>query len=192
MLAPRLDASSGARRSAAKSSARSSPAARRSELPRTSTADIDTSVPADPPSRPEKPVVGRIDIPRIGLSASVREGDDEETLRIAVGHISGTPLPGIGGNAGLAAHRNTFFRPLRDVRKDDRIVVTTGTGAFHYRVESTEIVLPTDVRVLDPTEQPALTLVTCYPFDWIGDAPQRFIVHAVRVEEAESALPPRS
>ena len=130
------------------------------------------------------PVVGRIDIPRLGIAASVRDGDDDETLRHAVGHISGTPMPGPAGNAGLAAHRNTFFRPLKDVKKEDLVVVTTATGTHRYRVTSIDVVQPKDVWVLDPTPSPTLTLVTCFPFDWVGDAPQRLIVRADRVEDA--------
>jgi sortase A len=95
-----------------------------------------------------------------------------------VGHIPGTALPGDSGNVGLAAHRDTFFRRLRDIRPDDEIVLTTPDGTFRYTVEGTKVVEPGDVWVLDPTEEPALTLVTCYPFTYVGSAPQRFIVRA--------------
>jgi sortase A len=124
-------------------------------------------------------LVGRIQIPRLGISAIVREGEDADTLRKAVGHIPGTALPGASGNVGLAAHRDTYFRPLKDIRKGDLIRVATLSGRHEYRVESTEIVTPADVRVLDPTREPSLTLVTCYPFYYVGPAPKRFIVHAV-------------
>ena len=123
-------------------------------------------------------VVGRIEMPRLGVSAIVREGDDAGTLRRAVGHIPETALPGEPGNAGLAGHRDTFFRGLRNVRAGDRVVVTTPAGRVHYRVRSTQIVQPTDVSVLDPTPGSTLTLVTCYPFNYIGAAPKRFIVRA--------------
>jgi sortase A len=122
--------------------------------------------------------VGRIEIPRLGVSAIVRAGSDARTLRLAVGHISGTALPGERGNVGLAAHRDTFFRRLGDIRPDDEVRIVTPDGTFTYRVDGTKIVEPSDVWVLDPTEAPALTLITCYPFTYIGSAPRRFIVRA--------------
>jgi sortase A len=122
--------------------------------------------------------VGRIEIPRLGISAVVRAGSDARTLRLAVGHIPGTALPGDQGNVGLAAHRDTFFRRLGDIRADDEVRVVTPDGTFTYRVQGTQVVDPTDVWVLDPTSTPALTLVTCYPFTYVGSAPRRFIVRA--------------
>ena len=122
--------------------------------------------------------IGRIEIPRLGISAVVRAGSDARTLQLAVGHIPGTALPGEAGNVGLAAHRDTFFRRLKDIRPDDVVRVVTPDGSFEYRVQRTNVVNPEDVWVLDPTEQPALTLVTCYPFTYVGSAPQRFIVRA--------------
>jgi sortase A len=126
--------------------------------------------------------VGRIEIPRLGVSAIIKAGTDARTLQLAVGHIPGTAFPGDVGNVGLAAHRDTFFRRLRDVQSDDEILLTTPQGAFTYRVARTDIVEPHDVWVLDPTDHPALTLVTCYPFNYVGSAPQRFIVRAQRTE----------
>jgi sortase A len=123
----------------------------------------------------------RIDVPRIKLSAVAREGVDTRTLRGAAGHIPGTALPGERGNAAFAAHRDTFFAPLKSVRKGDAVVVTTPGGVFRYAVTGTRIVEPEDVSVLDPTPDMTLTLVTCYPFDYFGSAPQRFIVHATLV-----------
>lgn len=123
-------------------------------------------------------LVGRIDIPRLGLSAMVREGDDVGTLRHAVGHIPETALPGQPGNAGLAGHRDTFFRALKNVRAGDRIRVTTPRGPVEYIVDGTKVVDPDDVSVLNPTPNQTLTLVTCYPFYYIGSAPRRFIVRA--------------
>ena len=123
-------------------------------------------------------VVGRIEIPRLGVSAVIRAGSDARTLRLAVGYIPGTALPGDAGNFGLAGHRDTFFRKLRDINPDDEIRVVTKDGTFHYYVERTTIVRPQDVWVLNPTNYPALTLVTCYPFNYIGSAPKRFIVRA--------------
>jgi sortase A len=122
--------------------------------------------------------VGRIEVPRLKLSAVAREGVDVTTLRVAVGHIPGTALPGERGNAGFAAHRDTFFGPLKSVRKGDEVIVTTAGGVFRYLVTGTRIVEPEDLSVLDPTAATTLTLVTCYPFDYLGSAPQRFIVRA--------------
>lgn len=128
----------------------------------------------------EGEALGRIEIPRLNLSAVVLEGADPEILRVAVGHIQGTALPGARGNAALAAHRDTLFRPLRAVKRGDEIDMTTSYGRFRYVVDSTEVVNPTAVGVLRPTPDAELTLVTCYPFSYIGAAPQRFIVHALR------------
>ena len=122
--------------------------------------------------------IGRIDIPRLGVSAVVRAGSDARTLRLAVGHIPGTALPGERGNVGLAGHRDTFFRQLRNIRPDDVITIVTAEGTFAYRVERTTIVNPADMWVLDPTDRGVLTLVTCYPFSYVGSAPQRFVVRA--------------
>jgi sortase A len=108
----------------------------------------------------------------------VRVGDDARTLQLAVGHIRGTALPGESGNVGLAGHRDTFFRRLGDIRADDQIRIVTPEGTFHYRVARTDVVDPTDVWVLDDTSGSVLTLVTCYPFSFVGSAPQRFIVRA--------------
>ncbi len=127
--------------------------------------------------RPEG-TIGKIEIPRIGLSAMIAEGTEWATLRRAIGHIPGTAFPGETGNAAVAAHRDTFFRGLRNITRGDAIDVTTDRGVFRYVVESTEIVKPNDVSVLKPGQSQELTLITCYPFFWIGPAPKRFIVHA--------------
>ena len=123
-------------------------------------------------------VVGRLEVARLKISAVAREGADERTLRRAVGHVPSTALPGERGNAAFAGHRDSFFRNLRDIRTGDRIVVTTATGRHEYVVRDTRIVKPTEVSVLDPTPEPTLTLVTCYPFSYIGPAPERFVVRA--------------
>jgi sortase A len=147
------------------------------------------SAPPAPPANSAAPVprraepqagstIGRIEIPRLGVSSVIRVGSDARTLRLAVGYIPGTSLPGELGNVGLAGHRDTFFRALRDINPDDEIRVTTRDGVFHYYVQRTSIVEPKDVWVLDATSYPALTLVTCYPFNYVGSAPQRFIVRA--------------
>jgi sortase A len=127
---------------------------------------------------PTGQVVGRLELRRLGLSAIAREGTDPEILERAVGHIPNTGLPGKPGNAAFAAHRDTFFRSLENVRAGDRIVVTTPTGRHQYVVRDTKVVSPRDVSVLDPTPEPTLTLVTCFPFRYIGSAPERFIVRA--------------
>ena len=129
-------------------------------------------------TRGAQSLLWRIEVPRIKLSAVAREGVDTRTLRGAVGHIPGTALPGERGNAGFAAHRDTFFRPLKGVRKGDEVIVTTARGVYRYSVTGTRVVEPDDVTVLDSTKETALTLVTCYPFDFVGSAPQRFIVRA--------------
>ena len=126
-------------------------------------------------------LLGRMEIPRLGVSVIVAEGTSESTLRRAGGHIPGTSLPGEGGNVGIAGHRDTLFRPLRNIRQNDVITLTTLAGEYRYRVTSTEIVSPTDVTVLQPDGDEILTLVTCYPFYFVGPAPDRFIVRAQRV-----------
>lgn len=134
------------------------------------------SAPRRRPARGE--TIGRVEIPRLAVATIVRAGSDARTLQLAVGHIPGTALPGERGNMGLAGHRDTFFRRLQDIRPDDEITIVTPEGVFAYRVERTLVVEPEDVWVLDPTTEPTLTLVTCYPFTYVGTAPQRFIVRA--------------
>jgi sortase A len=131
-------------------------------------------------------LVGRIDVPRLKLSALAREGVDTRTLRGAVGHVPGTALPGERGNAAFAAHRDTFFRPLKDVRSGDAVEISTPSGVHRYVVTGTRVVDPSAIEVLEPTPAPTLTLVTCYPFEYVGSAPKRFIVTA-RLQTAGSA-----
>ena len=125
--------------------------------------------------------VGRLEISRLDLSVMVLEGVEDSTLTIGAGHVPGTALPGAAGNVGIAAHRDTHFRSLRKIRNGDLIRVTTTEGAFDYAVEWTRVVKPTAVDVLDATSRSTLTLVTCYPFYFIGSAPDRFIVRASRI-----------
>jgi sortase A len=139
-----------------------------------------TSTPG-PPAIVASGLIGRIEISRLGLSAIVMEGISTTTLRRAVGHVPGTALPGQTGNVGISGHRDTFFRPLRNIRRNDIITLTTLLGEFRYRVVSTKIVGPYDVAVLDPSANEVLTLVTCYPFYFVGSAPDRFIVRAERI-----------
>lgn len=140
------------------------------------------SIHPEPHVSPGSPF-GRLEIPRLQLSVMVVEGSSDRDLRRGVGHIPGTALPGNSGNVGLAGHRDTVFRKLSQIQSQDLVTFTTLTGVFQYRVVSTSIVSPTSVEVLDPTPDPELTLVTCYPFFYLGHAPQRFIVRARRVTE---------
>lgn len=130
-----------------------------------------------------RPVWGRIEIPAIGLSSMILEGIDRETLQRGVGHIPGTAFPGQPGNVALAGHRDTFFRALRKIRKDDEIKVETLEGAFRYRVDFTKVAAPEETEVLNGSSDAVLTLVTCYPFSFVGSAPQRFVVRAHRITE---------
>jgi len=140
------------------------------------------------PAAPADGLIGRIEIPRLLLSAVVVEGVDKTTLRRAVGHIPGTALPGEAGNVGLAGHRDTFFRPLKDMRIKDEIQLSTLKGIFKYEVVSLRVVDPHNVGVLAQSGENVLTLVTCYPFYFIGPAPKRWIVRARQVS-SEAALP---
>jgi len=125
--------------------------------------------------------LGRIEISAIGLEVMILEGTDDATLQRAVGHIPGTSLPGQNGNVAIAGHRDTFFRPLRNIHKDDEVTLTTLNGSYRYRVDSTKIVEPEGIGVLYDSGEAILTLVTCYPFTFVGSAPQRFIVRAHRL-----------
>jgi len=127
--------------------------------------------------------LARLEAPSVHLTATVLEGSDDRTLRRAAGHIEHTPPPGKPGNIGIAGHRDTTFRALRGVKVGDPLLLTTADRTYEYRVSRTWIVEPADVEVLDPTERPALTLVTCYPFSFIGSAPKRYIVRADLVAE---------
>jgi sortase A len=143
-------------------------------------------------------LIGRIEIPRLNLSTIVLQGDSDQVLRKGVGHIPSTALPGGSGNVAVAGHRDTFFRALKDIRQDDNITLTTTTGTYHYRVDSVQIVRPNDIQVLAPSAQASLTLVTCYPFYFVGSAPKRYVVHAQQIESSQvveqrsaSTVPPR-
>ncbi|MGA2729265.1 MAG: class D sortase [Terracidiphilus sp.] len=126
----------------------------------------------------EGDVLGRIEIPRLGLTVEVFEGTTPRTLRVGVGHIEGTALPGASGNIGIAGHRDTFFRGLKDIRTGDEIQLQTATGLWRYKVDWVQIVAPRDTAILSPSTESAITLVTCYPFRFIGSAPERFAVRA--------------
>jgi sortase A len=126
-------------------------------------------------------------IPKIGLEVAVLDGTDDFTLNRAVGHIEDTAKPGEKGNVGIAGHRDGFFRGLKDVVKGDTLELETLSGKETYRVADIWIVQPEDVQVLDPTPEPAITLVACYPFYFVGHAPQRYIVRAVRQDPSAVA-----
>jgi len=155
---------------------------------RRETAALARFVPTErPASDPAKPtigpdgLIGRIEVSRLNVSVVVVEGTSNKSLRRAVGHIAGTALPGQPGNVGIAGHRDTFFRPLRNIQRDDVIKLTTSNGEYRYRVVSTKVVSPDNVAVLDSDQNEVLTLVTCYPFYFVGPAPDRFIVRAARM-----------
>jgi sortase A len=138
------------------------------------------SVPSSRLSSPTA-LIGRLSVPRLHLSAMVREGIDRNTLQLAIGHIPTTALPGQNGNVGVAGHRDTFFRGLKDLRTKDEVQFSTLSGDFKYVVESLIIVEPDNVGVLAPSSENVLTLVTCYPFSYIGTAPKRLVVRARQV-----------
>lgn len=146
--------------------------------------------PAVAVARPPKPLVGdepigRLLAPRLRLAVVVAEGVSDSTLRRAVGHIPGTAMPWEAeGNVGLAAHRDTFFRRLKDVRVGDELRLVTPRGQFEYVVRTLHVVDPDRADLLEPGDRPVLTLVTCYPFSMVGPAPSRFVVRAERVDRS--------
>jgi sortase A len=127
---------------------------------------------------PPGTVIGRFEVPSLKISTPVLEGSDDATLARGAGHIEDTPFPGEPGNVGIAGHRDTIFRPLEHVRRGEVLQVRTADHVYRYTVTRTLIVNPDDVYVLDDTATPTLTLVTCYPFRYVGHAPKRFIVQA--------------
>jgi sortase A len=141
-----------------------------------------------PPVQPVPPATGawvaKLDAPSVHLSATVLEGSDDGTLARGAGHIEYTPLPGQSGNIGIAGHRDTTFRAVRHLRPGDALELTTADRVYRYVISKTFVVEPEDVYVLDPGDQPMMTLVTCYPFEFIGHAPHRYIIQAVLVGEA--------
>lgn len=123
-------------------------------------------------------LVGMLDVPRLKLTTPVIEGDDDATLKRAVGHLPDTPLPWEDGNSAMAGHRDGLFRPLKDIKVGDEIRFRTSRDEYRYRVVDTAIVQPDDVSVLEARGHQSLTLITCYPFSYVGNAPKRFIIHA--------------
>jgi LPXTG-site transpeptidase (sortase) family protein len=150
------------------------------------------------PVVPRHRLVGRgealadLSIPRVRLSAVVLQGSDARTLRRGPGHLENTAFPDEPGNVVIAGHRDTFFRPLRDVKVSDDVILRTPYGDFQYRVESTRVTTARDLSVLAPAARPVLTLITCYPFWVFGEAPDRFVVRATRVGDRLPAHEGRS
>lgn len=151
------------------------------------------SRPKDVPEAPAAPDLGpavaRLSIPRLDSSWFVFKGAGKKELRLGPGLVEGTALPGTRGNAVIAAHRDTHFRVLKDIQKGDDLVVETRQGRFRYKVAGIRIVKPTDTRSLEPTAEPVLNLITCYPFYYVGPAPMRFVVEA-HLTEVETAYAP--
>jgi sortase A len=141
----------------------------------------DLSIPSGGP-------LGRIEIASIGLTAMIQEGTGRQTLQRGVGHIVGTSLLGASGNIGLAGHRDTFFRQLRNIHEGAEITLTTLEGSFLYRVDQISIVEPEDSQVLLDSGENLLTLVTCYPFSYVGPSPKRFIVRAHQVSTTPTTV----
>jgi len=133
--------------------------------------------------------VARLDAPSVRLSATVLEGSDDETLARGAGHIEDTAFPGQPGNVGIAGHRDTTFRAVRNLHVGDPLELTTNDQIYRYSITKAFIVEPEDVYVLDPGDRPMLTLVTCYPFTYIGHAPHRYILQAVLVDQAARIQP---
>jgi sortase A len=153
-------------------------------------ANANTGAPSPIPSISPGGWVARLDFPSIQFSATVLEGSDDATLSRGAGHIEETAFPGQVGNIGIAGHRDTTFRPVRNLHVGDLLDLTTADHLYRYRISKTFIVNPDDVYVLDPGERPMVTLVTCYPFEFIGHAPKRYIVQAELVaEEIRTAGP---
>jgi sortase A len=151
------------------------------------------ALPGDPGTAKSAPapsagaVIGRLEAPSVKMSTAVLEGSDDATLKRGAGHLEDTPFPGQPGNIGIAGHRDTVFRPLRNIQVGDPLELTTADALYRYRISKTLIVGPDDVYVLDPTEQPTLTLVTCFPFEYVGHAPRRFIVQAQLMTQEKRA-----
>jgi sortase A len=139
---------------------------------------------------PRGSALARFEIPRLKLAYPLLEGTDNGTLDKSIGHVEGTGLPGDTGNIGIAGHRNTHFRKLEWVRRGDEIVLTSAKGRFRYYVEWARLFTPTDIEVLDRNHGPAVTLVTCFPFEYVGAAPLRYIIRALPDADTRARLNP--
>ncbi len=168
-------------------------------VPDAAPASVPVASPPAVPTRVAPPKVGstvaKLIIPRLAAELYVLEGDGARELRRGPGHLTGTALPGEKGNCVIAAHRDTHFRILKDIRRGDKIVLQTARGRFLYRVRSTRVVSPRNTEALQPTSAAELNLITCYPFYYVGPAPRRFVVEArlaaSRTETASQNDPPR-
>ncbi len=147
-----------------------------------------TLKPSNRPSPKTGSVIGRFQIPRLKLSYVLLEGTDNRTLDRSIGHVEGTALIGETGNIGIAGHRNTHFRKLEWIRRGDEMIVSSPSGEYRYLVEWVRLFTPGDVEVLDREHGPAVTLVTCFPFEYVGSAPLRFIVRALPDENTRALL----
>jgi sortase A len=151
---------------------------------------LPAELPGEPPQErveqqlpaPRGKALGRLTAERIGLDVMIAEGVDYKTLRRAAGRIPGTARLDSGGNVGIAAHRDTFFRPLQKIQEGDVLEIETYKSRYRYRVEWTAVVDPSNIQFLKPSSVSELTLVTCFPFHYVGPAPRRFIVRATRVD----------
>jgi sortase A len=146
-------------------------------------AKTDAKTDASTDARPNvaSDAMGRLEIPSANVSVMVLDGTDDVTLDRAVGHIEGTAGPGESGNFGIAGHRDGFFRGLQHVQVGDEMSFASLDGLARYEIEAIDIVAPEAVEVLDPTDHASMTLVTCYPFYYVGSAPKRYIVKGRRV-----------
>lgn len=135
---------------------------------------------------PDPLVLGRLEVPRLGLSAIIRDGVDAPTLRKAVGHVPTTPLPGEWGNSVVAGHRDTFFRGLREIARGDRIRVVRRNGVADYIVDGLAITGPESIEVMQASADKRITLITCYPFGYVGSAPRRFVVTARSIASTDN------
>lgn len=139
---------------------------------------IEALIPEKATELHEGDVIGKLEVPRIGISVVVLHGMEQKTLTLGAGHVPGSPRPGGEGNVVIAAHRDTFFRKLEGILPGDSIQFATIGQTYRYIVDSTEIVDPEDTRAMESRGHSELTLITCYPFYFVGAAPKRFIVHA--------------
>lgn len=137
-------------------------------------------------------VLAKLEIERLGMSLVVLQGSDARTLDKSIGHVESTALPGEMGNIGIAGHRNTHFRKLERIRPGDVIKLETGEDEYRYVVEWAQLFTPNDLYVLDPSHGPAVTLITCFPFEYVGSAPQRFVVRALPDAETRDRLATRT
>jgi LPXTG-site transpeptidase (sortase) family protein len=164
----------------------------RGKLPAPTLPSFDKSTDASLPPPAPGSRLGRIEIPSLNMKIMIQEGTDYRTLQRGIGHITGTASLGQSGNVGLAGHRDTFFRDLRNIHKGDEITLVTLTGDTHYRVDQISIVGPRDSGVLRDSGENVLTLVTCYPFYYVGNAPKRFIVRAIQINSSSESASPKS